>query len=228
MWDDQIPLLTQKYRVLRYDHRGHGQSDVPDGPYTFDELVSDVIGLMDNFGIRQADWLGLSMGAMTGLGLALEHGGRFRRMVLADGRADAPQPFRDMWDQRIAAVRGGGTEAIADGTLGLWLTEPWRQANRSKTADVRKMIAATDTEGYVACCEALQGLDYLKRLGAISTEVLYVVGSEDKGAAPEVMQAMTDATPGARLVEIPDAAHVANINAPEAFNAAIAEFLEIA
>ena len=227
MWDGQIEILTRKYRVLRYDHRGHGASDVPEGPYSFDLLVSDVIGLMDHFGIRKADWMGLSMGAMTGMGLAIHHPDRFGRMVLADARADAPDMFKAMWDQRISIVGEGGTEAIADGTLGMWLTEDWRAANPEATAKVRAMITATDPKGYVACCRGLKDLDYLRHLGQVSLPILYLGGSEDKGAAPDVMREMARATPGAAFVEIPNAGHVANINRPEAFNAAVAAFLGI-
>jgi 3-oxoadipate enol-lactonase len=227
MWDGQIELLTSKYRVLRYDHRGHGASDVPPGPYSLDKLVGDVIELMDHFGIEKADWIGLSMGAMTGMGLAIHHPDRFGRMVLADGRADAPEMFRAMWDQRIAVVSEGGTEAVADGTLGMWLTEDWRAANPEATAAVRAMIASTDPKGYIACCQGLKELDYLKDLGSVRVPVLYICGAEDKGAPPDVMKAMKAATPGAAYVEIPAAGHVPNINRPEAFNAALAQFLEV-
>lgn len=227
MWDGQIDLLTRKYRVLRYDHRGHGASDVPPGPYSFGMLTGDVIQLMDRHGIDRADWIGLSMGAMTGLGLAIHHPDRFGRMVLADGRADAPDMFKAMWDQRIAVVTDGGVEAVADGTLAMWLTEDWRIANPETTAAVRRMIVSTDPKGYVACCRGLKDLDYLKDLGSIRNPVLYICGSEDKGAPPEVMKAMAAATPGAHYVEIENAGHVPNINRPEAFNAALAKFLEI-
>lgn len=225
MWEPQLDLLTGRYRVLRYDTRGHGASDAPEGPYTLGELVGDVIGLMDALGIGRADFMGLSMGGMTGLGLALDHPDRISRVVCADGRADAPEQFRTMWDQRIAAVEGGGLEAIVEGTLATWLTEDWRAANADGVAKVREMVLGNDPAGYMACCRALQGLDYLKRLGEVTIPVLFVGGSEDKGAAPEVMGAMAAATPGGRYVEVPDAAHVANINRPEAFNAAIADFL---
>ncbi len=227
MWSPQIAFLTQKYRVLRYDTRGHGGSDTPEGLYTMAGLVGDVIGLMDHFGIEKASFMGLSMGAMTGMGLALTSPERFDRMVLADGRADAPEPFRAMWDDRIGKVADGGLEAIVDGTLATWFTEDWRNANAATLEQVRAMILDTRPDGYIACCRALQGLDYLRHLGDVTVPSLYVGGAQDMGAAPAVMQAMADATPGGRYVEIPNAAHVANINAPEAYNAAIAEFLEL-
>ena len=227
MWDAQMPLLTRKYRVLRYDKRGHGGSGTPDGPYSFAELCEDVIGLMDHFGIEQAAWMGLSMGAMTGMGLALTHPDRFSRMVLADGRADMPEANQGMWDQRIAAISEGGLAAIVDGTLAMWLTQDWRDANPDRVAEIRKMITGNDPAGYIACCEALKKLDYLRYLGGITLPVLYVVGSEDMGAAPAVMREMAEATPDAGFVELPGAGHVANINVPDAFDAAISPFLGI-
>lgn len=225
MWEPQMPLLTGHYRVLRYDTRGHGGSDAPPGPYSFDDLVGDVLRLMDAFGIEQADFMGLSMGGMTGLGLGLAHPERVGRIICADGRADAPEAFRQMWDQRIAAVRDGGLSAIVEGTLASWLTEDWRAANPEAVARIRAMVLGNDPAGYIACCQALKGLDYLKDLGRMTRPVLYLGGDQDKGAAPEVMAQMAAATPGSRHVVIPGAAHVANINAPEGFNRAVAEFL---
>lgn len=227
MWDGQIDLLTRKYRVLRYDQRGHGSSDAPEGQYSFDVLVADVIAIMDHHGISRADWIGLSMGAMTGMGLAVHHPERFGKMILADARPVATDAYKTMWDQRIAAVTAGGVEAIADASLGLWFTDDFRAANPEVTAAARAMIAATNPTGYIGSCYALRGLDYLRHLGGVALPVLYVCGGKDKGAPPEVMQDMAKVTPGARYVEIPDAGHVANINQPEAFNRAVAEFLEI-
>lgn len=225
MWDPQIDVLTTRYRVLRYDTRGHGQSAVPPGPYSLDDLVGDVVALMDRMKIEQASWMGLSMGAMTGMGLALRHGDRFQRMVLADGRADAPEGFCTMWDQRTALIRDGGTEAIADGTMDSWLTADFRNANPDVVAQMRAMVVDTPDAGYIACALALKELDYLRHLGNVSVPVLYIGGDQDMGAAPEVMQAMADATPGARYVSVENAAHVANVNRPAAFNAAISAFL---
>lgn len=224
MWDEQIEVLSAKYRVLRYDTRGHGGSDTT-GAVTLADLGADVIALMDAMGIEKAAFMGLSMGGMIGMGLAVDHADRITRVVCADGRADAPEPFRAMWDTRIEAVENGGLEAIVDGTLGSWLTQDWRDANPDRLAEVREMVLANDPAGYIACCHALKGLDCLRRLGGAGAPVLYVGGDQDMGAAPAVMQAMADATPGGVYVPIPNAAHVANINAPAAFNAAISSFL---
>lgn len=224
MWDDQIALLASGYRVLRYDTRGHGGSDVA-GPTDLADLNADVIALMDRHGIARAAFMGLSLGGMTGMGLALDHPDRITRVVCADARADAPAPFQEMWDTRIAAVEAGGLDAIIDGTLASWLTKDWRAANPGRVAHIRAMVLANDPQGYIACCHALKGLDCLRRLPGAKVPILFVGGDQDKGAAPAVMQDMADATPGGVYTRIPDAAHVANINAPEAFNAAIAAFL---
>ena len=132
-----------------------------------------------------------------------------------------------MWDDRIAKVQAEGLGGIVEGTLNSWLTEDWRGANPHPLDRVRQMVLGNDPQGYIACCRALQGLDYLRQLGGVTTPVLYVGGTHDMGAAPAVMQEMADATPGASYKEIPDAAHVANINAPDAFNRIIAGFLDI-
>lgn len=227
MWDPQVAFLAQKYRILRYDTRGHGKSDAPEGPYAFAGLNRDVIALLDYHDIETASFMGLSMGGMTGLGLALDHSDRFERIVCADGRADAPEGFRANWDDRIAKVRSGGLEAIVDGTLQSWFTENWRVAQPDQLSDLRMMVLSNNPAGYIACCQALKELDYLRYLGGISTPLLYVGGEFDMGAAPAVMQEMADNTPGGRYVSVPNAAHVANINAPLAFNKAISEFLEI-
>ena len=227
MWEPQMDALTTSYRVLRYDTRGHGKSETPPGPYSFDDLIADVLQLMDAYGIETASFMGLSMGGMTGLGLAIHHADRIERVVCADGRADAPEPFRAMWDQRIAAVEAGGLEAIADGTLASWFTEDWREANPDAAAGIRAMVTSNDPEGYIACCHALKRLNFLSSLGDAKAPILFVGGAEDKGAAPDVMRAMADATPGGVFHEIAGAAHVANINAPKAFNAAISEFLNL-
>lgn len=227
MWDGQMDLLTRKYRVLRYDQRGHGHSDAPAVPYSFDLLVDDVIALMDHYGIDKTDFIGLSMGGMTGMGLALSHPNRFGCMILADARSVATDAYRAMWDQRIATIKNSGIEPVAEASLGLWFTDEWRAANPEATEAARAMIAATHPQGYIASCHALRELDYLKDLGSVAIPVLYLCGGNDKGAPPAEMQEMARVTPGSRYVEIPNAGHLANLNQPETFNAAVAEFLNI-
>ena len=225
MWDPQIPALTEHFRVLRYDTRGHGDSDTPPGACRFDDLVGDVIALMDHFDISSAAFMGLSMGGMTALGLGLAHPDRFTRLICADGRADAPPAFGQMWDERIARVESDGLAAIVDGTMASWFTPDWLERQPEQADKVRAMILSHDPRGYVGCCHALKTLDYLRHLDRMTYPTLYVGGDQDKGAAPDVMQAMADRTPGGRYVPIPNAAHVANINQPDAFNGAVLPFL---
>lgn len=228
MWDPQMDLLTAKYRVLRYDSRGHGRSAAPAAPYSFDDLIGDVVGLLDHFGIARCCFMGLSMGGMTGLGLALNHGDRIERLVCCDARADAPPPFAQSWVDRIAVVREKGTAALVDGTLERWFNEAFREGAPKAVIKAGAMIAGTSDEGYVGCAEAIKRLDYLRLLPTMTVPTLYVVGKQDMGAPAEAMAEMAAATPGALYAEIDPAAHIANWENPAAFNAAIAPFLGLA
>ena len=228
MWDPQIPALASRYRVLRYDTRGHGLSDAPDGAYSFDMLVEDVIALMDHHGIDKASFMGLSLGGMTGLGLALKHPDRVEKLVCCDARADAPEPYVKGWDERIAIVERDGMQGILAPTLERWLTATFRKENPEVVARIEQMILMTPVAGYKGAAEALKQLDYLKDLPRLAVPTLYVVGAEDAGAPPDVMQRMAEATPGARLAVVPNAAHIANIDNSAGFNEAVAEFLGLA
>jgi 3-oxoadipate enol-lactonase len=225
MWDAQVPTLAATHRVLRYDTRGHGSSATVGSSFGMADLVADAVAVMDAHGVTRADFVGLSMGGMTGLGLALAYPARLNRLVCADARADAPEMFRANWDARIAKVAEGGLAAILDATLDGWLTADFRAAHPEVVKKVRNMVLANDPAGYAGCCAALKTLDYFKDLGRLAVPTLYICGDQDKGAAPDVMRAMAAATPGSTFVLIPDAAHVANINAPAEFNAALSAFL---
>ncbi len=226
MWQPQLAALTKHYRVLRYDTRGHGQSDAPPGPYSFDDLVADVIAVLDHFSVKQADFMGLSLGCMTGLGVALSHPDRLRKLIACDGRADAPPPFVQSWDDRIAAIESNGMQGILAGTMERWFTDATRDRVPQFMAQMDAMFLATSITGYRSCAEALKTLDYLKDLGDIRTPTLYVAGSLDFGAPPDVMREMAQATPGSTFVEIADAAHLANVDNPDDFNAAVIDFLK--
>ena len=228
MWEPQLPLLETRYRVLRYDTRGHGQSEAPKGPYMMEHLVGDVLTLCDHYHIQHTDFMGLSLGGMTGLGLALHHADRFGKIICCDARADNPPAFIKSWDDRMAAIDAGGLQAIVHATMERWFVEEWRKAHPQALQDFVDVFLQTSPEGYKACAQGLKHLDYFKDLGSIQVPMLYVVGDQDMGAPPEVMRAMAQATPSAGLIVIPHAAHLPNIDHREAFNQAIAGFLDIA
>ena len=139
-WDDQLSLLTQNFRVLRYDTRGHGRSSAPEGPYTFEHLTGDLLGLMDHYGIEKANFLGLSMGGMTGLGVAIEHPSRIARLICCDARSDAPPPFVDHWTARIASVESAcNLEPVAAFNKGRWFTPAFITSHPYVVDKVMKM-----------------------------------------------------------------------------------------
>ncbi|MCW6511190.1 alpha/beta fold hydrolase [Lichenifustis flavocetrariae] len=224
-WDLQIPMLTRTHRVLRYDTRGHGDSAAFAGPTSLAELGRDVLGLMDHFGIARADVIGLSMGGMTLLGLAIAHGARLGRVICCDARADAPPPFVANWDTRIAAVRDGGMAAIVDITIERWFTPAFAAREPAAIEAAAAMIQATDPDGYIACAGALKQLDYRRSLGAIRAPTLFVCGAQDLAAAPAVMRDMVGATPGSVYAEVDPGAHVCNVENPERFDAVVGAWL---
>lgn len=228
MWSPQIGVLTRAYHVLRYDTRGHGASAAPPAPYSLAALVDDVIALMDEFEIERADFLGLSLGGMTGLGLALDHPDRIRRLICCDARADAPEAYRQMWPANIARAREQGMEALVEPTLERWFSEPFRAKRASGPVmnATGEMIRRTSVEGYAGCATALMGLDYLPRLGEIVVPTLYIVGENDPAAPRAVMEDMAAQTPAADFFAIPQAAHLSNLERPDAFNNAVKGWLD--
>ncbi|HMB47302.1 MAG TPA: alpha/beta fold hydrolase [Afifellaceae bacterium] len=228
MWSPQLETLTRTHRVLRYDTRGHGASSATPAPYALTDLVSDVIGLMDGLEIENASFMGLSLGGITALGLALDHSDRIERIICCDARADAPEIYQQIWPANIARAREAGMDALVEPTLDRWFSEPFR--TNPDSAQVLEatgdMIRATSVEGYVGCASALMGLDYLPRLPEIATPALFVVGETDPAAPADVMKTMAEKTPGADYVLIPEAAHLSNLERPDLFNKAVRDWLD--
>jgi 3-oxoadipate enol-lactonase len=218
MWDDQA-ALAGRYRVLRIDHRGHGGSPVPDGPYSIDEMADDVLALLDRLGLERVAYCGLSLGGMVGLALAIRAPERIERLVLACTSAHVPPA--EMWLDRAASVRAEGMAAIAPATLGRWLTPPATQRDR-----LERMLLAVPPEGYAGACEAIAAHDLRDRVGAIRAPTLAIAATEDPATPPAHLEALRDAIPGARLEVLSGTAHLANVDSPEAFNAALERFLE--
>lgn len=225
MWDGLAAALRDRYRVLRYDARGHGGSPPTPGDYTLEMLGADAIGLLDALGVRRTHFVGLSMGGMVGMGLALDHPDRLLSLSVCDARAFAPPEYRDSWTQRAAAVRERGIEAIVEPTLSRWFTPAFATRDPEGPERMKAMIRRTSVEGYAGCAAALRELDYLRRLGELRVPTLFLGGAQDQGAPPAVMREMHAAAPGSRYAEIPDAGHIANIEQPDRFHAAIQDFL---
>lgn len=224
MWAPQAAAFSERYRVLRYDHRGHGATAAPAGPYRFEQLCEDVVALLDALNIEQVHFAGLSMGGMTALGMAIDHPQRVLSITSCNCVAGYAADGLKVWDERIAAIRANGLGSVLDGTLQRWFTQPTIDARPADMAAVREMIMATPVDGYLACCEALKQLNYLDRLGDIALPTLFIAGTHDIGAPPAAMQDMHERVPGSRYVEL-DAAHVSNLERPQAFSAALDEFL---
>lgn len=227
MWLAQMDAFTTTHRVLRYDSRGHGQSGVTTDPYDFDDLADDVVQLMDHLDISQTDFVGVSMGGMTGLALALKAPSRVRRLVCCDARADAPDAYRTIWDGNIAKLHESGIEALCEPTIERWFTAPFRNDpdNQELLDSVRDMICDTPADGYEGAARCLQSLGLLPHLGDIKVSTLYVVGAQDPAAPVPVMQDMADRTPRSALAVLDDAAHLSNMEQPGAFNDRVLAFL---
>jgi 3-oxoadipate enol-lactonase len=222
LWDPQMPALAESFRVLRYDTLGHGQSEVPDGPLSIEDLGRSALGLIDALGIGQVDVLGLSLGGMTGMWLAAEAPERVRRLVLANTSAHMANP--EAWNARIEAVREGGMEAIVSGVLERWLTARFREIAPGAVEAVRRMLLATPPDGYVACCAAVRDLDLRGSLPSIRAPTLVIAGRHDEATPVAHAEAIRAAVEGARLVVL-EAAHLSNVEAASDFDAAVVGFL---
>ena len=225
MWDELADALKDRYRVLRYDARGHGGSPATAGDYTLDLLVADAAGILDALGIAQCHFGGLSMGGMVTLGMLLDHPARVRSGIIADSRHTTRPDFTAAWHARAAEVREGGIEAVVASTGRRWSSAGLAARNPAVIARMEAMIRRTSADGYRGCAAALAQLNYGHRLAEIGAPTLLICGSEDHGAPPENTRQMHAAITGSRFVEIEQAGHISNIERPDVFNAAVARFL---
>ena len=221
MWDDQVAAFKDSFRILLYDTRGHGASEAPKGPYTLDTLAEDLRQLLAQLNIKKTHYVGLSMGGMIGQTLVLEHPELFERVVLADtGHAQTPET-RKQWEERIRTAETKGMEPLVQPTMERWFTKDFRQTPAARR--IAQIIRSTPVPGYVGCCHAISNLNTTARLKDIKRPVLAITGEQD-AAAPGTRY-IGENVPGAKLVVIPQAAHIANIEQVEAFNRALREFL---
>jgi len=224
-WDEQVELLKNDYHLLCYDQRGHGGSSAPPGPYTFDLLIDDVIGIWAHLGIDKSHWVGLSIGGMIGYGLAINHPDRLLSLTACDSRPDAPTDYKKYFQYRINTAREKGMEGLVDATIERWYTEKSQSNNLPVLDKIRDMIRTTNTVGHEGCCEALKTLAFGSRLNEISAPTLIIGGAEDKGAPPEALAEAAERIPNAKHVVIDHAGHISNTENPEQFNQALQTFL---
>ena len=225
MWDPQMKALTAKYRVLRYDTRGHGGTDAPTGGYTLEQLAEDARALLGVLGIARTHWIGLSMGGMIGQALALSSPGLFLSLALCDTSSRVPAEARPVWQERIKTAETQGMEPLVEPTIGRWFTAPFREQRGDVVDPVRTRIRTTSPRGYAGCCHAIAALDLTDRLSAIKLPTLIVVGEEDQGTPVAASQAIEAKIAGSQLEIIKSAAHLSNLEQPEAFTRIVTGFL---
>jgi 3-oxoadipate enol-lactonase len=223
MWDPQIEAFKDRWRVLVYDTRGHGASTPAPGPYSFEMLAEDAQALLQALGIARTHFVGLSMGGMIGQTLALARPGSIDRLVLADtGHAQPPEAIAQ-WQERIRIAESKGMQPLVQPTLERWFTEPFRKGRPAEVQKIAKLIEATPVAGYVGCGHALMKVNLTARLKDIARPVLAIAGEQDVSAPGT--RYLGENIPGAKLVMIPQAAHISNLEQPEAFNRALRDFL---
>jgi 3-oxoadipate enol-lactonase len=222
MWEPQMAALTKELRVIRYDRRGHGKSSVPPGPYSMERFGRDVLAILDELDVDKTHWCGLSMGGMVGQWLGAHAPDCFDRFVLSNTACYYPDPTN--WLNRIKAVREGGIAAVADTVIAGWLTEDFRAREPAITGRMKAMLVATPVQGYLACCEALSTLDQRALLPNIKNPTLVISGRHDPATPVAAGEFIRSQIPGASMT-ILDAAHISNVEQPQAFTDAVIGFL---
>ncbi len=222
MWEPQVAALATKFRILRYDTRGHGQSSVTPGPYTIELLANDVLRLLDALRLDRVHFCGLSMGGQTGMWLGIHAAKRLHKLVLCN--TGATIGTADSWKSRIDAVLARGTKDVSAAILSRWFTAPFAAQRPDVIAKAKGMIESTDALGYTANCAAVRDYDSRAELSSISVPTLVISGTHDLATPAADGRFLANRIPGARFLELP-AAHLSNIECVEQFNSAILEFL---
>jgi len=226
MWDEEAKRLSNRYKVLRYDTRGHGGSSAPAGAYTLEALADDLHGLLQGLGVQSTHFVGLSMGGMIGQTFALKYPGMFKSLALCDTTSSYPADAAGVWAERIATVEAKGTEPIVESTLARWFTEPFRKAHPEVVGKVAAMIRTTPAPGFVGCSHGISKINLTARLKEIRCPTIVIVGKDDPGTPVSMAEEIHRAMPGSQLVIIPSAAHLSNLEQPDAFNQALGAFID--
>lgn len=223
MWDAQVDDLAERFRVVRYDTRGHGRSPVPEGPYDIDDLADDLLQLLDALGVDRAHLVGLSLGGMTAMRLAARNPERVDRVVaLCTGAHLTPSTG---WTDRAATVRAHGTAAVAEAVVARWFTPEYLAANPNVKARSEAMVAATPAEGYAGCCEVIAAMDLRHDLPRIASPLLAIAGADDPATPPPHLAEIADTVQDGRLLVVPASAHLASAQQPGTITPAIIEHL---
>ena len=225
MWDQQADDFKGAFRVLRYDQRGHGGTDAPAGRYTFEQLIADALALMDGLGIKKAHFGGLSMGGATALGFAQKHPDRLDKVIVCDTPCQSTPTSTQQWEERIVIAQQQGMEPLVEPTVGRWFPPEVMAAKPPHVDKVRQMVRTTPVNGFIGCAAALANHDYASAVATVTRPVLFMAGEKD-GVTPVAMRKLSAALPGSRYVELPGAGHISNMDQPEGFTWAIADFLK--
>jgi 3-oxoadipate enol-lactonase len=225
IWDAQAAALRGKYRVLRYDTRGHGLTDAPDAGetgYTMEQLADDAAALIKVLGLKRVHLCGLSIGGMLGQKLAAKSPELLLSLILCDTAAHMNP---DVWDERIAAIRSGGLQVVAGGTMQRWFTKRFHEQQLDAMKGIRNMLVRTPAEGYIGCAYAIRNMDLRADDAKIVCPTLIVVGEDDPATPVSAARELNAAIKGSKLVIIPQCAHIVTIEQPAALNRAIGDFL---
>jgi 3-oxoadipate enol-lactonase/4-carboxymuconolactone decarboxylase len=223
MWAPQVAAFTAYFRLLRYDMRGHGASSAPPGPYTIEDLAADLVAILDHLGVGRASLCGLSLGGMVAMHVAARRPERVDRLVLACTAAELGPA--ESWLDRAALVRAEGTSVLTETLAARWFTPRFAGANGTVVASVQAMVAASDAEGYAACCEAIAAMDQRADLSHIAAPTLVLAGADDPVTTPATGLQLSAAIAGSALAVLADDAHLANLGQPDRFNAAVLDHL---
>jgi 3-oxoadipate enol-lactonase len=214
MWDELVPALSERFRVLRYDTRGHGRSPVPPGPYSIDDLGRDALALLDRLGLERVSFCGVSLGGMTGMWLAAHAPDRIERLALCCSSAHMPPP--EMWTERADAVRSHGVAALADATLGRWFTPAASERRPGAVERLRRGLLGVAPEGYAACCEAIRDMDLRPALRSIRAPTLVIAAEDDPSTPPDQHgRVIAESIDGARLVVLAEGRHLVVVERPD-------------
>ena len=225
MWDDQIASFKDRYRILAFDTRGHGASGAPAGAYTLEGLADDVRELFRHLAIERTHFVGLSMGGMIGQTFALKYPGMFASLTLADTTSRYPAEAAPVWADRIRTAEEKGMQPLVQPTLERWFTESFRKSQPKVVARVAELIAGTPVAGFVGCSHAIPKINLSARLKEIRCPILVIVGEQDMGTPVAMAREIHDNAPGSKLVILPNAAHLSNMERPQEFDRALSEFL---